>query len=89
LPPPKVSVIAASHHFVVDMVADGQCLGALWAARLRSYRGRLSLKILPVEFPSPVAPVRIVTLKDRTLSPLASLFIDTACDMAKPLRATK
>jgi DNA-binding transcriptional LysR family regulator len=89
LPPPKASVIAASHHFVVDMVADGQCLGALWAARLRSYRGRLPLKILPVEFLSPVAPVRIVTLKDRTLSPLASLFIDTACDVAKPLTVTK
>src|SRR5215475_9304922 len=40
LPPPKASVIAASYHFVAGIVADGQCLGALWAARLRSYRGR-------------------------------------------------
>jgi DNA-binding transcriptional LysR family regulator len=71
------------------MVADGQCLGALWAARLRSYRGRVRLKILPVEFPSPVAPVRILTLKDRTLSPLANLFIDAAREVGKSLAITK
>ena len=46
---------------------------------------RLSLKALPVEFCIRPGPVGIVTLKDRTVSPVAQLFIDHAREIAKPL----
>jgi DNA-binding transcriptional LysR family regulator len=46
------------------------------------------LKALPIELPI-VPPVGIVTLKNRTLSPVARLFIDTAREVAKPLAKKK
>jgi len=44
---------------------------------------RDSLKILPVEFPAPLASLSVVTLKGRTLSPAAQLFIDCIRDTTK------
>ena len=48
---------------------------------------RLGLKALPIELPIPPRPVGVVTLKTRTLSPLAQLFIDCARNLSKPLAA--
>jgi hypothetical protein len=45
----------------------------------------LSLKMLPVELRSSPYPTGIITLKNRTLSPLAQLFISSAQELAKPL----
>jgi hypothetical protein len=39
-------------------------------------RNRASGKVLPVKLPIPLAPFSVVTLKNRTLTPLAQLFID-------------
>ena len=46
---------------------------------------RRSLKILSVELPISPWPVGIVALKNRTLSPVAQLFIDCARKVARPL----
>jgi hypothetical protein len=46
---------------------------------------RLGLKILPVDLPFKAWPVGIVTLKNRTLSPAAQLFIECAREVARPL----
>jgi hypothetical protein len=46
---------------------------------------RFGLKALPVKLPVPPQPVGVVTLNNRTLSPLAQLFIKCARDVAKPL----
>jgi DNA-binding transcriptional LysR family regulator len=43
------------------------------------------LKVLPVDFPGPLAPLSIITLKDRTLSPAARLFIERMREATKPL----
>ena len=45
----------------------------------------LPLKLLSVKFPAVFRPVAIVTLKNRTLKPLARLFIDCAHSLAEPL----
>jgi hypothetical protein len=47
------------------------------------------IKALSVEFPLLPVPVGIVTLKNRTLNPVARLFIDTAREFAKPLGKRK
>jgi DNA-binding transcriptional LysR family regulator len=44
----------------------------------------LRLKALPLQSLPHRRPTGIVTLKRRTLSPLARLFIDCARDVAKP-----
>jgi hypothetical protein len=49
----------------------------------------LPLKVLPVELPARQLPVVIVTMKNRTLSPLAKLFIDSARVMSTPLASAK
>jgi hypothetical protein len=45
----------------------------------------LPLKVLPVELPARQLSVVIVTMKNRTLSPLAKLFIDSARAVSRPL----
>ncbi len=44
-----------------------------------------SLTVLPVKLQYARAPIGIITLKNRTLSPVAQLFIQTAREVAKPL----
>jgi len=45
----------------------------------------LSLKVLPIKIPIEPQPVGILILKNRTLSPVAQLFIECAREVAKPL----
>jgi hypothetical protein len=47
------------------------------------------LKALPVVLPKVGRSIVIVTQANRTLSPLAELFIKTAREVAKPLAAVK
>jgi hypothetical protein len=43
------------------------------------------LKLLPVKSPAGAYPIGILTLRNRTLSPLAQLFITCAREVAKQL----
>jgi hypothetical protein len=52
---------------------------------LRFGRERLLLKVLPIELPRSHLPIATVTLKNRTLSSMAQLFIKCARELAKPL----
>jgi DNA-binding transcriptional LysR family regulator len=45
----------------------------------------LRLKVLPIKFPVPPSPVGIITLKRRTMNPVAQLFIEHAREVAKLL----
>ena len=86
----------ASPHFAVTgygvelqttLIATGRFLSVLPGSFLRFSGKRLGLKALPIELPLPPRPVGIVTLQNRTVSPLAQLFIDCARDISKPLAA--
>jgi len=50
---------------------------------------RSAIKVLPVETSTSLVKVGIVTLKNRTLSPVVRLFIDAAHEVAKPLARRK
>ena len=54
---------------------------------LRMCAERLSIKILPVKLKHRPSSVAVMTLKDRTLSPVAELFIKNAHEIAKRLAA--
>jgi hypothetical protein len=43
------------------------------------------VKVLPVEIPASLAPLSVVTLKGRTPSPAAQLFVDCVREITKPL----
>src|SRR5262245_13154258 len=55
------------------------------ASMLRFGANLPPLKILPVDLPIPPWPVGIMTLRNRTLTPVTQLFIDCAREVAKPL----
>lgn len=46
---------------------------------------RLSLKILPVKLPPQQSAVGVLTVKNRTLSPLAERFMENAREVAKSM----
>jgi hypothetical protein len=41
---------------------------------------------LPVELPVPTWPLGVMILKNRTISPVAQLFLDCAQEVVKPLQ---
>ena len=69
------------------MFSTGRFLAMLPGSYLKFNGKRFGLKALPVKVPVPPQPAGVVTLKNRTPSPLAQLFIRCARDVAKPLAA--
>jgi len=67
----------------ISLLATGRFLTIFTTSVLRFPIKRPDLKVLPVELPIARVPIGIVTLKNRTLSPVAQLFIDTAHHVAK------
>jgi DNA-binding transcriptional LysR family regulator len=80
---PRASVLTFSLPLHHHLLASGRYITALPQSMLH-YRLN-SLRRLPVRFPVRPRPVGIITLKNRTLSPLAQRFIDCARKIAKPL----
>ena len=76
LPPPEVTVVAESAAILKRLAATGRFLTAFSEYSLRFPGMDSTLKVLPVELPGARRTVRIVSLKNRALSPLAELFID-------------
>jgi DNA-binding transcriptional LysR family regulator len=86
---PRVTVVTDSPHTRISLLATGRFVTIFPASALRFPARRAELKVLPVELPMARRPNGIVTLKNRTLSPVAQLFIDCAREVAKPLAKRK
>jgi DNA-binding transcriptional LysR family regulator len=82
---PKVRLFGFSVHLVNHFVANGPYL----TAYPRSVARFCSLKALPIKLPARPWLVTIVTLKNRTLSPVVERFIECAREVAKALASTK
>jgi DNA-binding transcriptional LysR family regulator len=78
---PTVRLSGFSIHLVNHFVANGPFL----TAYQRSVAQFCSLKVLPVKLPLRPWLVTIVTLKNRTLSPVVERFIECARELAKTL----
>jgi DNA-binding transcriptional LysR family regulator len=85
LEPPQRRVTVTSSQFVSNLVAKGHFLGVHGTVYLRFNPASALLKVLPVELPVPLAPVSVLTLKNRTLSPVAQLFVERAREITKSL----
>jgi DNA-binding transcriptional LysR family regulator len=86
---PRTSVVTYSTHVQLSLLATGRFLTIFSASALRFPTGRSEIKALPIELPITRVPNGIVTLKNRTLSPAAQLFIEKARQVAKPLAKRK
>jgi DNA-binding transcriptional LysR family regulator len=83
--PPQAAVYAEAISMRMRLAATGPFLAVVPASMVTFYAEHSSIKLLPVELPMTQRSIGIITLKNRTLSPLAQLFIDCARQIAKPL----
>jgi len=81
---PRPTVYAADINARLRLAATGRFLAVVPANNLRFFTKHESIKMLPVEFSTSYRRIGIITLKNRTLSPLAQLFIKCAHETAKP-----
>jgi DNA-binding transcriptional LysR family regulator len=86
---PRSGMRSQSLEMNLAMIATGRFLGTLPAVMLHFSAKRLGLKIVRVDLPFKPWPVGIVTLKNRTLSPAAQLFIECAREVARPLARSR
>jgi len=82
--PPR-GMARGSVHLACSLIASGPFLGFLAVSVLRFGANLPPLKILPVKLSMPPLPVGIMTLKNRTISPVGRLFIDRLRELARPL----
>jgi DNA-binding transcriptional LysR family regulator len=85
LEPPRTSVITVSLNLRNRLLATGRFLTILPGYTSTPPSKHPLLKALPVELPNVQRTIAIFTLKRRTLSPLAALFIKNARAITKPL----
>jgi DNA-binding transcriptional LysR family regulator len=82
---PRANVVLVSLQLYTMLLATGRWIGMIPGSIMRYGAKGMSLKILPIKVLSPPRAVGVVTLKNRTLSPLAARFIDCARAVTKGL----
>lgn len=82
---PRTTAVVTSPEVRTSLVASGRFLTIFPMSLLRFSTRRPELKVLPLKLPHARVPIGIVTVKNRTLSPVAKLFIEHAREVAKPL----
>jgi len=83
--PPHLTMTSLSFNMQMELIATGRFLTVLPGFLLQLPGRSPRLKALPVPFRNTGMPVGIITLKNRTLTPLAQLFIDNVKSLAKAL----
>lgn len=82
---PRGPVTTLSTHLACKLAATGRFVAMLNSSVVHLGIEGTSLKILPIKLPAQPRVVGIVTLKNRTLSPVAQLFIDCAREVTKAM----
>ena len=72
----------------ISLLATGRFI-TIVPSSILSFSKRPDIKVLPIELQHARVPIGIVTLKHRTLGPVAQLFIENAREVAKPLTKRK
>jgi len=89
LKPPRAGILTLSIQLTTTMVATGRFVGLLPGSVARFSAKRAGLKILPVRVPTVLGSVDVITVKNRTPSPLAQQFIRSARAVAKSISDAK
>lgn len=89
LAPPAATVVVESALLRSKLLATGRFLTVIPEFLLALPSRDPSLKALPVELTGARRTMRIISLKNRSLSPLAELFIDSMRGLARPLAKRK
>jgi DNA-binding transcriptional LysR family regulator len=85
LQPPQPSIVTLSVQLTVTLIAGGRFVGLLPSSVAQFSTKRAGLKILAVKLPVKRFAAGIITVKGRTASPLAELFIESAREIARSI----
>jgi len=86
---PSVAVSTLTPELRISLLATGRFLTVFPTSVLRFAAGRADIKVLPIQLPMARLSLGVVTLKGRTLSPVAQLFISFSREVAKQLGLRK
>jgi|SoiMethySBSTD1v2_1073268.scaffolds.fasta_scaffold35136_6 DNA-binding transcriptional LysR family regulator len=84
LKPPQPSIATLSVQLTVTLIASGRFVGML-PTSVAQFNAKRGLKILPIELPASRLAAGVITVKNRTHSPLVTLFVDYARNVAKSI----
>jgi DNA-binding transcriptional LysR family regulator len=82
---PRPAMVTTTGVARIALVAKGRFLSMASESVLRFGGWERSIKVLPIDLAAKRGTVGIITLKNRTLTPVAQLFIDCAREVAKPM----
>jgi len=85
LVPPRPAVYTHALNVRISLAATGPFLAVVPAGVMNSPGKYPSIRKLPVELPTTQRQIGVVTLRNRTLSPLAQRVIGCARELSKPL----
>ena len=85
LAPPHVAVVTHSINQHYELAASGRFLTLVPSFALKLPQSNPLLRALPVALPNSRHPIGIRTLQNRSLSPLAKLFVEHVRAFTKPL----
>jgi len=81
---PRSTVLSSITPLRNSLLASGRFISIVQASVVRYRSNDIPLKVLPIGLCSTRRPIGLITLKNRTLSPIAKLFIGAAREVAKP-----
>ena len=82
---PAIALRTLSVHIRASMIAGGNFVTTFPASVLLHYTGRSGIKVLPIRLPTRAWPVVMVTLKERTLSPVVDRFMQCVRETTNPI----
>lgn len=82
---PTCAILTGSLNVRYSLLATGRFVTMMPHSLLELGAVRLPVKVLPIELPWWRYPTMIFTMKNRSVSPLAELFIDTVRELSRPL----
>lgn len=84
-PGPRVAVLSQSLNLRYGLLATGRYLTTIPETVLHFGPKRASIHVLPIKLRRWHVPTGVITLADRTLSPVSQIFIDCIRELARPL----
>ena len=82
---PKLTVNTLSVYLRTNLLVIGEFVTAFPLSLLHFHAHRFSLKVLPLDLPVRPWPVVLLTLKNRTLTPVVERFIECSRDVVKSI----
>jgi DNA-binding transcriptional LysR family regulator len=83
---PRPAVYVDDFRMRLKLAATGRFLAIVPASVMRFAGEQSSIKLLPSELPTTQSSIAIITLKNRTLTPLARAFVECAREVIKPAK---